>query len=139
MKPVQISDGGRASSQPQERLDCVVRGIAIAAGIEYAMAHAMLKVAGRKDRCRTKHPALAKIMTDMLANGINGMVVKPAGDCGITVKRYVEEHSTGRYLLGRRGHIFAVIDGVIHDLSHDVKPKGRVNRAYRFEPVDTTH
>ena len=132
MKQV-ITDGGRLSTHPNERLDCVVRGFAIAAGIPYPEAHAMFKAAGRRDRCRTRNTILNKLMNGFIKTGINGFKVSRAGDCGITVKRYITEHSQGRYLLGRRGHVFAVIDGVIHDLECDLKLKAKINRAYRFD------
>lgn len=132
MKQV-ITDGGRLSNHPNERLDCVVRGLAIAANMPYSEAHALFKAAGRRDRCRTRDTILKEIMNGFIKTGINGFKVCRAGDCGISVKRYITEHSQGRYLLGRRGHVFAVIDGVIHDLEGDIKPKSRVNRAYRFD------
>lgn len=101
-------DGGRLGFAPNEKLDCTVRAVALASGIPYAEAHALCKAYGRKDGHKMK--GFEFFMKTTFPQ------VRRAGDCGITLGRWVAAHSQGTYLLKVRGHVVTVIDGVALDL-----------------------
>ena len=109
---------------PDETNDCTVRAASIALDISYAKAHAMLAKAGRPDKDGPRACVFSNFMKTL------GYVKHeyPARYCTvkkwygpihrrkyITFKRWLPEHSTGRYIVDMRGHVFAVIDGVVHD------------------------
>jgi hypothetical protein len=99
------SDAGRSNSLYNEKNDCTVRAYALAANIEYKQAHANMFLAGRK--CRRGF-AIDKFYTEEFG--------KPLPRPNMTVKNYVMYIAhTGRWIIEIRGHVFAVIDGVIHD------------------------
>jgi len=55
----------------------------------------------------------------------------------VTLKRFTQEHSVGRYYVLVRGHALAVIDGVVVD--HTDKPRRQVTGAYRvYSPQEVT-
>jgi hypothetical protein len=117
-------DGGRLGYAPNEKLDCTVRAVALAAGMPYAEAHALCKAHGRKDGHRMKN--FVTFMKKTFPQ------VRRAGDCGITLGRWVTAHRHGIYLLRVRGHVVVVVDGVVLDLG---EPRWRqmVNDAWCFK------
>ena len=107
-----------------ETKDCTVRAVSIALDIPYAKAHALLAKAGRPDRDGPR-----SYIFDAFMEGLGftkyeypvrcykvekwyGTIERRA--C-ITFKRWLLEHSTGVYVVDMRGHVFAVINGVVHD------------------------
>jgi len=127
-----LTDGGRSQFMPHEKRDCTVRALSAAAGLPYIEAHGIMRSYGRKDRYGVY---MSEVLGAMKAAPINGFIITPIGDTGITLKRYIESYcQAGRFLLLIRGHALAVLDGVIHDLGKP-KPRARVLNAYRFDPA----
>jgi hypothetical protein len=118
------NDAGRFK---YEHHDCVVRALALFLGRPYADMHALCKANGRKNgrACQT---------ADMLfAAGYRRAPVCCSGtwtNCP-TVQKFIETHPTGRFFVQMRGHVFVVIDGVIHD-TEAVSPRARVKKAWIF-------
>lgn len=48
----------------------------------------------------------------------------------ITIKKFIEKHSKGKFYCCSRGHAFAIIDGVLYD--HSDKPRRQIVFCYRF-------
>ena len=109
---------------PEETKDCTVRAVSIAIDIPYAVAHAMLSKAGRPDKDGPRASVFTAFMKSIgytkyeyparyyKVEKCYGTIERRAR---ITFKRWLPEHSTGRYIVDMRGHVFAVIDGVVHD------------------------
>jgi len=133
MKPRYVEhDGGRLGFAPNEKLDCTVRALAIASGAEYGRVHALLESYGRKRGRKMKD--FARAMRVLCGGTFNGRCPRVAGDTGITLGRYALAHPEGRYCLRVRGHVVAVIDGVIYDLG-EPKLRAIVTNAWKFEEV----
>lgn len=116
-----ITDGGRAeSSHPQERRDCTVRALAIAARLSYDTAHAILASCGRKTK---RGPKSSRYNTFMARR--NGRALKRSGSVG----KFAELHPNGRFIIHVRGHAFALVDGVAYD-TMEVSPQRHVKRAW---------
>jgi hypothetical protein len=91
-----------------EEADCTVRAFAVWAGVSYAEAHAIMREAGRKDRCGLAHDALGTLLRQY---------GKPCriGVKNVTLSQFVQRHPKGRYYVAVYGHALAVIDGIVHD------------------------
>jgi hypothetical protein len=99
------TDGGMRSSGFAEHNDCAVRAYALFKNIPYNGAHDTFKKLGRRDgHCTKNH-----IIYDLL-----GRDTRKEGT-GLTLNQLVAQHPTGRVYGMKRGHAFAIIDGVLHD------------------------
>lgn len=104
-----ISDGGAVAAGFDERNDCVVRGLAIAARVPYARAHRLVAAAtGRRSRGRT-HDFMGMMLRERL--GQRGVELTKR----YTVAGFVKQFPKGHYLASKSGHVFAVVNGVVHD------------------------
>ena len=117
--PVITHDGGMEAEGfakiEVNNVDCAVRAIAIAAGMEYPEAHKMLKKAGRRDDNVFRTAEFMKHK-----RRINGYKVTKVESTLIELECYfvsdfVKQYNKGRYLVRYPGHVFAVIDGVLID------------------------
>jgi hypothetical protein len=106
-------DGSRGAEFNREKLDCTVHAIAIAAQMPYSAAHRELELAGRKPRKGFSTAKFIEFKQNRIANyavlNVPLFAIRPTWD---NVKHLTRE---GRYLVRVTGHVFAVIDGVIHD------------------------
>lgn len=114
----------------RERHDCAVYALAAAAGIPYADAHAALKAAGRRSRCRTKGRVMRAAL---LACGL--MVercMRPQ-----TQRRHVLDHvrPRGAFIARSTGHLFAVVDGQVHDCWPNQSPRARLHEVWELLPT----
>lgn len=109
---IKITDAGRiAEGYLDERRDCAVRALAAAADIPYYQAHEIFKWGGRR-RCASYRTLLT--LTDIGLRGIfNSM----------SLATFLKLNPKGDFFVVKRGHAFAVKDGVIFD---DSKLGGRV-------------
>lgn len=103
------SDAGRSEFCPDERNDCVVRAIAVASGTPYLMALEYLQKRGR-----TKGHGFKTWL--LCGYKYNGKMFWRSPRPHSSVGRYIVEHPNGSYILGVANHVFAVVDGVIHDM-----------------------
>ena len=110
---IKITDAGRiAEGYLDERRDCAVRALAAAADIPYYQAHEIFKWGGRRRRCASYRTLLT--LTDIGLRGIfNSM----------SLATFLKLNPKGDFFVVKRGHAFAVKDGVIFD---DSKLGGRV-------------
>lgn len=112
-----------------ERNDCVPVALAKAADIPYQDAYELAAMAGRKPR------GFCNINTLMDGLGYE-LAFYGTGRCGGIVKSTTlavlmtrPEMQTGRFVFHRRGHAFAVVDGVVFD--SDLKPWAPVRNVWR--------
>ena len=111
------------SSGLRENNDCTVKGLARASGVLYAVAHSAMKAAGRKER---KGVRLAALIED---RKIPGFLFRNLNIPTMTIARFVRENPTGRFLIRRRKHAFAIADGVVLD-DNKRKPLDRITHAW---------
>ena len=93
-----------------EKNDCGVIALAIASGSTYKDAHAACARAGRKPRDGTTLPTLA-----MACHRLKTPVRAYESVTGHTIGKIAAKLPTGTYLLFTRGHVAAMIDGIVHD------------------------
>ena len=107
--PHVLTDGGRALSHPNEKLDCVVRSIALGLNINYHHAHMITKDWGRKDRHKTyKMEQLFQFIKELIPLEIHT-------NTNITLSKFVNQYYKGTYIVYKKGHLFTVKDGVVYD------------------------
>ena len=117
----------KGAGYPHEDNDCTVVALSIAGQMTYARAHELLIIhASRKER---SGPSLYALERGMKKLGFEytefpteyrevhryyGLVSRAHN---ITLKKWMEypPHRKGRYILSMRGHVFAVVDGVVQD------------------------
>ena len=114
--PHNITDCGRI---PGETNDCTVRATAHCFDINYADAHARLSELGRKNG---KGMHFSRVV-DSLG------LVRRADLCAMTLKKALPDMNSGRFICLVSRHVFAVIDGIVHD-SWKQKPGRRLKMVY---------
>jgi hypothetical protein len=119
MAPFAYRDGGKAiAHRLSERNDCVVRALACASGISYQDAYDLASWHGRQ---RNRGTLRAAVLFDALFPGARlfwatAFRRDPLNEPRpTTLGRFIEAHPLGRFLCLKRGHAFAVVDGVVHD------------------------
>ena len=106
------TDAGRKAAGFNERRDCTVRAIALTSGVDYATAHKLLKEKAKRKNRRAVHfdCHIAEIGK---AVGVTYRLIKRSG----SVRSLVEQHGGGTLLVQIRGHVFAVLGDVVHDIA----------------------
>lgn len=116
-----------------EKRDCAVRALRIAANVSYESAHKTLASFGRM----RKHGTYIGTMA-MAAARFNLLKVhQPASGSGVenaTVAQFLRAHRSGRYVLYRNRHFFAIVNGVVHDYRHGTGARSRIKRAWGSAP-----
>jgi hypothetical protein len=104
--PFVITDGGREKEGfGHETRDCVVRAIATAYCLPYAIVHAELEQLGRKARRR--------ISTYEAMQG--RVFLWTEENVHRTVAGFVKDYPRGHYVIKVRGHAVALVDGILYD------------------------
>lgn len=94
------------------------------AKINYKEAHKIAKIAGRKDRRGFYSEELIQVAKDNYKLNYNRIQVKP-----MTVATFCKKYTKGSYYCQKRGHAFAVIDGICYD---HTKGGSRVKKVWEF-------
>lgn len=130
----QYDDGGRSTSRrPRQKLDCVVRAIAIAFASPYDEIYDLLAELGRK--CGRSTPK--KLWQDWLNK--NKCAVRcsfPAvrGQPRMNLVSFCNHFSTDTYVVQMAGHLCAVINGIVHDVDQP-RWTACVYAAWRIEKI----
>lgn len=120
------NDGGRKRAGfHKEYSDCQVRSFAILTGMPYERAHAIYKKAGRENRERFNFD---KIQLEKY-----GVKLHRDFKGDITLRDFLRIYSPGRFVLRAWGHVFAVIDGKVHDRKADRMPLyAEIQRSWQY-------
>ena len=118
MNPTLIfSDGGaKAAGMGKERANCTVVATAVVLGVPNIQAHRSLELLGRKKGKGFHFEAVAtyynmKCLTHEPPDfGPGVCTVSPK-----TLRDWLPDLQQGRYVVGVKGHVFAVVDGIIYD------------------------
>ena len=127
MKFIQ-TDGGRGPDFSGEKNDCTVRAFALATEIPYKQAHALMTSLGRKPKRRVY---FEKMMLQIEGQCFNGYMLVRRGVVYKTVAKFVEAKTEGRYLVRIRGHVTAVINGVLMDIGQ-IPPRCRITNVWEL-------
>lgn len=133
----------RSQGFEHERNDCTVRSLSNAADISYHEAHELCARAGRKPR----HGFHFQSWLTEQARSSEGIVFGryrvhrielPAGATwrarNVTLAQFLRDFPRGRFILVKRGHAFAVVEGVALDLSSALcGPRSQVRVVFWLE------
>lgn len=124
-----LDDAGRATSKrPHQKRDCTVRSVATALTLHYDDAYKLLALFGRK--CNTgfdieawgRKVALYDGANDRIYFRLQKMPFSKGERYGLpkSTQRYrlhdfIKDRPTGRFIVSTARHVFAVVDGVVHD------------------------
>lgn len=114
----------KESEKLNEHNDCAVRATTLASGFSYDHVHRLYSLCGRKHRRGVKRYITDKVWKHL------GLKVKPVQVKSKTVCTLERELRFGKYLVFTRGHLLALIDGVVQDWT-----KGRRHRVVRVYKV----
>jgi hypothetical protein len=89
--------------------NCTITALATAARLPYEEAYRIGKEAGRK---HADGFYLELLMHKAFQLGIN--CVRLAVD-RMTIKTFIQNYPVGRFIVNRRGHAFAIINGIVYD------------------------
>lgn len=110
--PWVCTDAGRAASKrPRQKNDCTVRALALVRDLPYDEAYELLKDAGRQ--CSRGFVFATWISKQAGIRKISFPAIR--GQRRMTPSEFVIKHPQGRYICKVAKHVFAVIDGVVHD------------------------
>lgn len=147
MIPIIKTDGGRiAAGFTNEKWDCSVRAVALAADVPYDVAHHALKLQGRKPRqgASTKQikDALTIVAEKIEAKFVGVLVSYRFGNRNRikypTLTEVLRSHRTGRYIILTRNHAMALLDGQIHDVGEISGSRSRVQDIISVETKKQT-
>lgn len=111
-------DAGRSTSKrAKQKNDCTVRALATARGLPYDDAYDLLAAAGRK--CGRGFAFSKWINEQPWAKKISFPAVK--GKRRMNPATFSQQFPHGRFVCQVAKHVFAVIDGVVHD-THASRP-----------------
>jgi len=105
------TDGGRANTEYhcREIYDCTVVALANAASLPYKQAHDILQKSGREDgNTHWMEQGLAVYESEKFGDVISFKIDARLAD-------FLREHPEGRFIVRKRGHVFAVVDGIVHE------------------------
>ena len=121
-----VNDGGSVASGLREDNDCTIRALAVVAGLGYSSAHKIGKDAGRKDKKGFPSFYLIQHCREI------GIKFELSKRRSISIKKFLDENPTGRFYAKRRGHAFAIVDGVIQDATPN-RPLQRITSAWKLD------
>jgi hypothetical protein len=111
-----------------ERNDCTVLAVSIAAEMDYATAHALLKSNGRKDRHRFNFLGFMEPKGSVRPE-LGRYSVKRMTTDARTINQFIAANPNGRFIVCKRGHVFAVVNGVLYDQIM-TGPKARIKQVW---------
>ena len=121
----------RPTEFSRENKDCVVRAFSIVLNRSYGEIHGACKRHGRKDSDGTKGCTQDAVAEEYSMEKVPLSDITCGNQFHPTLQQFINSHPKGRYYLTRRGHAFAVIDGVVHDWNRGTGSRSRIIRAFR--------
>jgi len=89
--------------------DCAVRALAVATGVPYTVASVTFSAQGRRIKRGTDQETSTKLYETVL-----GMRRVELAE-GLRLGAFLEVARTGSFIVHKKGHAFAVVEGVVHD------------------------
>lgn len=107
--------------------NCTVVALAATAGLPYDVAHSIAEAAGRKKNRGFNSAKLLKYFNKKRGS----TQFKKVKRSTITVQKFCKNYPTGRYYVRKRGHAYAVVDGIVVDQTKP-KPRERILEAWKY-------
>ena len=107
-----ISNNPRTIST--ERNDCVVRALSLAFNVEYPKVHELCAQAGRKPQRGMYRKQTNAVIKKLTGKPSAEMDTLPRGGRQ-TLATFARDNAKGKWIVVKRGHAVALIDGVYHD------------------------
>lgn len=104
----------QASGKMREHNDCAVKAFSIASGKSYEEVHGLFKSLGRRDRKATPHTISRKV-AHILNPEVKFVSIRKPDGSKYTARTIGNDLRRGRFVVLYRGHLAALVDGVIHD------------------------
>lgn len=108
-----------------DKQDCSVRALAVATAVPYEVASMVFSVRGRRLKACTPTDLSRELYEQVL-----GMRAIEMAE-GMTLSEFTQMVLAGRFIVHKRGHAFAVIDGVVHDWENTTNPSTRIERVWK--------
>jgi len=97
-----------------ERNDCVVRALSLSFNVEYPKVHELCTKAGRKYQRGMTRAQTNKVIKQITGKPSAEMDKLPRGGRQ-TLATFARDNAKGKWIVIKRGHAVALIDGVYHD------------------------
>lgn len=99
----------QSSDSEKERANCTVKAFSAAADVSYETAYKIANDAGRVSSRKFKSQTLIDEAKS------KGFKIKKLRFTGKTLNKFIKANPVGRFYLRKKGHSFAVINGIISD------------------------
>jgi hypothetical protein len=110
-----------------ERRDCAVRASSIATGLPYKVMHDLYRLNGRKNGQGVSIGQVTRTLDyTQCVSTIGASRV-------LTLKNFISQYKTGRWVVCNNRHAFAVIDGVVYDEAEMVSSRTHVVMAWKVD------
>lgn len=104
------ADGDRLG----EYMDCALVATAVATQTPYPEIHRRFTAAGRKPKRRTRRSITNRVIDD-LGFDLKTVFSRGTANRGYTYKTIGKAFPRGTYLVFVKGHVYALVDGKVHD------------------------
>jgi len=108
-----------------DKSDCSVRAVAVACGITYEQSSVLFAAFGRSLKQGTSIEISRQVHEAKLK-------MYRIDACEMPLSHFALLYDTGSYVVHKKGHAFAVVEGVVHDWDSTTKPSTQVIRAWRI-------
>lgn len=108
-----------------DKKDCSVRALAVACGVPYEVASIAFTCQGRALKKGTTVEMSVKLHEEIL--GMRRVTMAE----GMRLEAFLEVAKTGRFIVHKTGHAFAVVDGVVHDWEGTSRGSTTLRRVWR--------
>lgn len=106
----------RGECAANERADCTVIALSIGLGIPYDVAYRMLEAAGRRPNHGFGLSAWLRGKSQ-IGDMLCGYKVTSVHVPWLTLTQVRHDFPKGRFIVRKRGHVFAMLDGVVLDMN----------------------
>lgn len=110
--PLEFMKSNPRPDSMNENNDCAVRATTIASELPYEQVHQLYSQAGRKPRKGTFVATIRSVINKL--NDKHTFISYTGYKCP-TLSRFIKDNPKGKWVICRRGHAFAVKDGVVYD------------------------
>lgn len=108
-----------------DKNDCSVRALACAVNCPYEVASMLFSAFGRQVKKGTPQSISADLYQAKL------FMEEVKGVEGWPLAAFTEVYGKGRFIVHKKSHAFAVIDGVVHDWERTTKVLTKIQRVWR--------
>ena len=105
--------------------DCSIRALACATGTSYEIASMTFSAQGRRMKKGTDVDVSIRVHEEVL--GMKRVTLAE----GLRLEAFLEVAKTGRFIVHKKGHAFAVVNGVVHDWDNTSRANTTLLRVWK--------